>query len=128
MRILFTLTGLLALGIIFWAVLGYLMDLPSFSVSFPLCIIFIGMFFLAGVLKNREERRKFREFLESRKRDNALQERLKDERIEPGDKTGRTKVKTYFRDRNVGVNWTGASVHGAVPHRKKRRTFLPKNR
>jgi hypothetical protein len=48
--------------------------------------------------------------------------------VEPGDKTGRAKVRAQYRDRNTGVNWTGASVHGAVPHRKPRRKFLSGNR
>jgi hypothetical protein len=81
-----------------------------------------------GFLKNRDENHKFREFLASKEKDGEVQEKLRNEKIEPGDKTGRSGVKTHFKERNVGVNWTGASVHGAVPHRKKRRTFLPKNR
>jgi hypothetical protein len=128
MRKVYIITGLVALGLIFWTALGYLMDLPSFRITLPLCITFIVGFFVAGFLKNREEHRKFREFLESKERDPQVQEKLKNERIDPGDKTGRAGVKTYFKERNVGVNWTGASVHGAVPHRKRRKTFLPKNR
>lgn len=128
MKKLFAFTGIIAVGLIFWAALGYLMDLPSFPIVLPACIVLILVFLISGFLKNLEERRKFREFLESKRRDRDVQEKLKNERVEPGDKTGRVKVKSYFKERNVGVNWTGASVHGAVPHRKKRRTFLPKNR
>ncbi len=128
MRKLFVLTGLFALALLFWAVLGYLMDLPSFPVVLPLSIGAVVVFLGTGVLKNLEERRKFREFLESQKSDPQVREKLKKERIEPGDKTGRSGVKAYFKDGNAGVNWTGASVHGAVPHRKKRRSFLSKNR
>ena len=68
------------------------------------------------------------QFLESRERDPEVQQKLKKEKVEPGDKTGRAGVKTYFKERNAGLNWTHASVHGAVPQRKKRKTFLPKNR
>ncbi len=128
MRRLFVLSGLITLALIFWAALGYLMDLPSFRAVLPLCLFSIAIFFVTGFLKNREERQKFREFLASKERDKDVQEKLRNERVEPGDKTGRAGVKTYFKERNVGVNWTGASVHGAVPQRKKRRTFLPKNR
>ena len=128
MRTLFNITGLIAVLMIFWAALGYLMDLSSFPLVFPLSIFSILGFLGTGFLKNRAENRKFREFLESKKGDKEVQEKLQNERIEPGDKTGRAGVKAYFKDRNVGVNWTGASVHGAVPQRKRRRSFLPKNR
>ena len=128
MRTLFILSGLFAILMIFWAALGYLMDLSSFPLVLPLSIFSILVFLGTGFLKNRVEDRKFKEFLESKKRDKKVQEKLQNERIEPGDKTGRAGVKAYFKDRNVGVNWTGASVHGAVPQRKRRRSFLPKNR
>ena len=128
MRTLFNSTQIIAIGLIFWAALGYLMNLPSFPVVLPLSITSIAISLAAGFLKNHQERRKFKEFLESKKRDSELQEKRKDEQLEPGDKTGRSKVKAYFKERNVGLNWTGASVHGAVPQRKKRRSFLPKNR
>ncbi len=128
MRRLFVFTGIVTVCLIFWAVLGYLMDMSSFRIVFPLCTLSIIGFFVTGFLKNREENIKFREFLESKKQDKEVQEKLKNEKIDPGDKTGRAGVKTYFKERNVGLNWTGASVHGAVPQRKKRRTFLPKNR
>jgi hypothetical protein len=128
MRKLFALTGLITIGLIFWTALGYLMDLSSFRLIFPLCIASILAFFITGFLKNRDENRRFREFLASKEEDKEVQKKLKNERVEPGDKTGRAGVKTYFKERNVGVNWTGASVHGAVPQRRKRKTFLPKNR
>ena len=128
MKKLFAITGLIAVGLVFWTALGYLMDMPSFPVILPLCIISIIAFFITGFLKNIEDNRKFREFLESREKDKDIQEKLWNEKIDPGDKTGRAGVKTYFKERNAGVNWTGASVHGAVPQRRKRRTFLSKNR
>lgn len=128
MKKLFSFTGLIVIGLIFWTVLAYLMDSPSLPVVLPVCIAGIIGFFTAGFLKNREEKKRFREYLRSLEQDQNVQEKLKNERIDPGDKTGRAGVKTYFKERNVGVNWTGASVHGAVPQRKKRRTFLPKNR
>jgi hypothetical protein len=128
MRTLFNITGLIAVLMIFWAALGYLMDLSSLPLVFPLSIFSILVFLGTGFLKNRAENRKFKEFLESKKGDKKVQEKLQNERIEPGDKTGRAGVKAYFKDRDVGVNWTGASVHGAVPQRKRRRSFLPKNR
>lgn len=128
MKKLFAFTGILAVAGIFWASLGFLLDLPSFRVSLPLALAGILLFLGSGILKNREEQRRFREFLESQERDRDVQEKLKNEQLEAGDKTGRAKVKAQYRERNTGLNWTGASVHGAVPHRKKRRTFLPKNR
>ena len=128
MKRLFGITGIIDVGLIFWAAIGYLMDLPSFRAALPLSIAGILVFLAAGILKNRAEQRKFREFIESQKRDKDVQEKLKNEAIEKGDKTGRAGVKAQYRERNTGLNWTGASVHGAVPHRKKRRSFLPKNR
>jgi len=128
MRTLFNITGILTIGMIFWAALGYLMDLSSFSLILPLCCASILLYFGIGFLKNYIERRKFREFIESQKQDPELQDKIKKERIATEDKTGRANTKIYYKDRNTGLNWTGASVHGAVPHRKKRRTFLPKNR
>ncbi|MFC2098696.1 hypothetical protein ACFLSP_03015 [Bacteroidota bacterium] len=128
MRRLFVISGLLALGMIFWAALGYLMNLPSFPVVLWLCFTSILVFIGTGFIKNHVEHRRFQEFLEEQRRDKQVQQKLENERIAPGDKTGRAKVKTYFKERNVGVNWTGASVHGAVPHRKKGRSFLSKNR
>ena len=128
MRSLFVFTGLITVAMIFWSTLGYLMEMPSFRISLPLTIISVILFFGAGMLKNRAERRKFEELLERKKRDRDLQEKLKDEKIEPGDKTGRAKVKAYYKERNSGLSWTGGSVHGAVPKRNKRRSFLPKNR
>jgi hypothetical protein len=113
---------------ILWATLGYLLDMPSFQFVFPLTILGIFLFLGVGILKNHVEKRKFEEFLEELKRDQDLQEKLKAEKIDPGDKTGRAKVKAYFKERNIGLSWTGASVHGAVPKRNKRRSFLPKNR
>jgi hypothetical protein len=128
MRMLFTLTGLMALGLIFWAGLGYLMDLDTFPLALTLAITGILAFLVIGVLKNQAEQRRFREFLESQNRDREVQEKRKNESVRPGDRTGRAKVKAEYRERNTGVNWTGASVHGATPHRKQRRTFLSKNR
>ena len=128
MKNLFALTGLITVAMIFWSTLGFLMDLPSFQTSFPLTIISIVLFFGAGILKNLAEKRKFEEFLESLQRDKDLQEKIKEEKIDPGDKTGRARIKAYYKDRHTGLSWTGASVHGAVPKRNKRRTFLPKNR
>jgi low affinity Fe/Cu permease len=128
MHTLFTITGILTIGMIFWAALGYLMDLSSFAIVLPLCGASILVFLGTGFLKNYFERRKFREFIESQKQDLEIQEKIKNEHIDKGDKTGRAKVKIYFKERNAGLNWTGASVHGAVPQRKRRRTFLPKNR
>jgi hypothetical protein len=126
-RMLFVLSGMLAVGLIFWAALAYLMDLPSFPLAMPLCIAGIVLFLVTGSMKNLEEKRRFREFLESRKRDPEVQENLRSEKVEAGDKTGRAGVKARYRERNTGLNWTGASVHGAVPQRKKRRGFLSKN-
>jgi hypothetical protein len=128
MRIIFILSGMLAIVLIFWAALGCLLDLPSFPLVLPLSIAGIVLFLLAGFLKNLDERRRFSEFLESKKRDPEVQAMLSKEKVEAGDKTGRAKVKAYFREGNAGVNWTGASVHGAVPQRKLKRIFLPKNR
>lgn len=113
---------------IFWAAVGYLLASPSFRVALPLAIFAVLAFLATGFLKNRAEHRDFRDFIESQKRDKSVQEKLKDEAIYPGDKAGRAKVRSKYRDRNTGLNWTGASVHGAVPHRKKRRDFLSKNR
>jgi hypothetical protein len=127
MRKVFVISGLLALALIFWAVLGYLLGLPSFRVVLPLSIAGIILFLAAGFLKNLEERRRFNEYLESQRRDPEVQEKIRNGELEPGDKSGRAKVKAEYRDRNTGVNWTGASVHGAVPQRKPRRKFLPGN-
>jgi hypothetical protein len=128
MRSLFAFTGVVAVAMIFWSALAYLLGMPSFRISLPLTLISIALFLGVGLLKNRDEKRKFEEFLEHVKRDQELQEKIKDEKIDPGDKTGRAKVKAYFKERNIGLSWTGASVHGAVPKRNKRRPFLPKNR
>ncbi len=128
MKKLFVFTGLVAVTMIFWAALGYLLDLPSFRLVILFAIGSVVLFFLAGLLKNREEKKKFEAYLDSMKHDKVLQEKLKDERIDPGDKTGRARIKAYYKDRNIGLSWTGASVHGAVPKRNKRRSFLPKNR
>ena len=128
MRSLFGFTGFLTIVMIFWSVLAYMLGKPSFRVSLPLTIISIIMFLGVGLLKNRVEKRKFEEFLEDLKRDRELQEKLKYEKIDPGDKTGRAKVRAYYKERNSGLSWTGGSVHGTVPKRNKRRSFLPKNR
>jgi hypothetical protein len=128
MRGLIIFTGLLTVAMIFWSTLAYLLGMPSLRISFPLTIISIVLFFGAGMLKNRAEKIKFEEFLESKKHDRELQDKIRDEKIDPGDKTGRARVKAYYKERNSGLSWTGASVHGAVPKRNKRRSFLPKNR
>jgi hypothetical protein len=128
MKNLFAFTGLIAVGMIFWATLGYLMDMPTLPIRFTLAFISIVLFFSVGILKNRAEKRKFEEFLELKRRDRDMQEKLKDEKIDPGDKTGRAKVKAYYKERNSGLSWSGGSVHGTVPKRTKRRSFLPKNR
>jgi hypothetical protein len=128
MKSLFAFTGLVTAAMVLWSILGYLMDMSSFPVVFSLTLISTFGFLAVGVMKNRAEKRKFKEYLEELKRDRDLQEKLKSEKIDPGDKTGRAKVKAYFKDRNIGLSWTGASVHGAVPKRNKRRSFLPKNR
>jgi hypothetical protein len=128
MKLLFRICGLLTLGLIFWAALAYLMDKPSFSYVRWLLLASILFYLIAGILKNRSEKRAFQEFLLEKQRDKKVQEKLQDERIEPGDKTGRAGVKAKYRDRNSGVDWMPANVHGAVPARKKRRSFLPKNR
>lgn len=128
MRGLLILSGLLTVAMIFWSSLAYLLGKPSFSIILPLTIINIILFLGVGLLKNRAEKRKFEEFLEELKRDRQLQEKIKDEKIDPGDKTGRAKVRAYYKERNSGLSWTGGSVHGTSPKRNKRRSFLPKNR
>ena len=128
MRSLFAFTGLFTVAMIFWSTLAYLLGMPSFRISLPLTILGIVLFFGVGFLKNLAEKRKFEEYLEHLKRNPELQEKIKEEMIDPGDKTGRARVKAYYKERNSGLSWTGASVHGAVPKRNKRRSFLPKNR
>ena len=128
MKSLFVFTGLLTVAMIFWSTLAYLLGMPSLRISLPLTIISIVLFFGAGMLKNRAEKIQFEEFLENKKQDRELQDKIRDEKIDPGDKTGRARVKAYYKERNSGLSWTGASVHGAVPKRNKRRSFLPKNR
>jgi hypothetical protein len=128
MRSLFIFTGLVMVAMLFWSTLACLMALPSLRISLVLTTISILLFLGTGLLKNLAEKRKFEAFLENLKRDKDLQEKLKNEKIDPGDKTGRAKIKAYYRERNIGVTWTGASVHGAVPKRNKRRDFLPGNR
>jgi hypothetical protein len=128
MRSLFVLSGLVTVAMIFWSTLAYLLGIPSFRISFPLTIISIVLFFGVGFLKNRAEKRKFEKFLEHMKGDRELQAKIKDEKIDHGDKTGRAKVIAYYKERNSGLSWTGGSVHGTVPKRTKRRSFLPKNR
>jgi len=128
MRNLLLFTGLITVIMIFWSTLAYLLGKPSFSIILPLTIISIVLFLGVGLLKNRAEKRKFEEFLEDLKRDRKLQERIRDEKIDPGDKTGRAKVRAYYKERNSGLSWTGGSVHGTAPNRNKRRSFLPKNR
>lgn len=128
MRGLFVFTGLLTAAMIFWSALAYLLGMPSFRISFPLTLTSVVLFFGVGFLKNLAEKRKFKEFLEHMRRNQELQDKIRDEKIDPGDKTGRARVKAYYKERNSGLSWTGASVHGAVPKRNKRRSFLPKNR
>ena len=128
MRNLFAFTGLVTVAMIFWSTLAYLLGMPSFRISLPLTILSIVLFFGVGFLKNRAEKRKFEEYIEHLKRNPELQDKIKEEKVDPGDKTGRARVKAYYKDRNIGLSWTGASVHGAVPKRNKRRSFLPKNR
>jgi len=128
MRSLLVFTGLITVTMIFWSTLAYLLGKPSFSIILPLTIISIVLFLGVGLLKNRAEKRKFEEFLEDLKRDRKLQEKIRDEKIDPGDKTGRAKVRAYYKERNSGLTWTGGSVHGTAPKRNKRRSFLPKNR
>jgi len=128
MRNLLVFTGLITVTMIFWSTLAYLLGKPSFSIILPLTIISIVLFLGVGLLKNRAEKRKFEEFLEDLKRDSKLQEKIRDEKIDPGDKTGRAKVRAYYKERNSGLSWTGGSVHGTAPKRNKRRSFLPKNR
>ena len=128
MRSLLVFTGLITAAMIFWSTLAYLLGKPSFSIILPLTIISIILFLGVGLLKNRAEKRKFEEFLEDLKQDLKLQEKIKDEKIDPGDKTGRAKVSAYYKERNSGLSWTGGSVHGTAPKRNIRRSFLPKNR
>jgi hypothetical protein len=128
MRSLLVFTGLITVAMIFWSTLAYLLGKPSFSIILPLTIISIILFLGVGLLKNRAEKGKFEEFLEDLKRDRKLQEKIKDEKIDPGDKTGRAKVRAYYKERNSGLSWTGGSVHGTAPKRNKGRSFLPKNR
>ncbi len=128
MRKLFIIAGIVAIGMIFWVSLGYLMDLSSFRVVLWICIFSIVLFFLTGFIKNYIEHKKFKEFIKEQKNSKEVQEKLQNERIETGDKTGRAKVKATYREQNSGVDWLAANVHGAVAHRKKKRPFLPKNR
>lgn len=128
MKSLFAISGLVAGVMIFWSSWAYLLGMPSLKTIFPLTILSIVFFLGIGLLKNREEKRKFKAFLDDLKNNQELQEKIKNEKIDPGDKTGRAKVKAYFKERNNGLSWTGSSVHGAVPKRNKRRSFLPKNR
>ena len=128
MRGLLILSGLVTVAMIFWSSLAYLLGMPSFRTIFPLAIISIVLFLGVGLMKNRVEKKKFEKFLEDLKQNQDLQEKIKNEKIDPGDKTGRAKVRAYYKERNIGLSWTGGSVHGAVPKRNKRRSFLPKNR
>lgn len=128
MKSLFVFSGLVAGAMIFWSSWVYLLGMPSFRTIFLLTMLSIVLFLGVGLLKTREEKRKFKAFLEDLKRNPELQKKIKEEKVDPGDKTGRARVKAYYKERNIGLSWTGASVHGAVPKRNKRRSFLPKNR
>lgn len=76
------------------------MESPSFWIVLPVTIVVIAGFFLTGFLKNLDEKRKFRDFLDSQERDPDVQKKLKDERIETGKNTGRPAIKTHFKDGN----------------------------
>ncbi len=128
MRGLLILSGLVTVAMIFWSSMAYLLGMPSFRTLLPLSILSIVLFLGVGLMKNRVEKRNFEKFLEDLKQNRDLQEKIKNEKIDSGDKTGRAKVKAYYKERNSGLTWMGANVHGAVPKRNKRRSFLPKNR
>ena len=100
MRSLLVFTGFVTVAMIFWSTLAYLMGMPTFRISFPLTIISIVVFLGVGILRNRAEKRKFQEYIEHLKRDQGLQDKIREEKIDPGDKTGRAKIKAYYKERN----------------------------
>ena len=121
--------------LIFWAALGYLMDWPSFRIIRWVCLGSIGLYFLTGILKNLAERKEFQRFLEEQREDRDVQEKLQKERsVRAGSgggkglTGGKRGVESAFKDKKTGIDWMPANVHGSVPARKKRRSFLSKNR
>ena len=128
MKALFVFTGFIALVLIFWSILARIMGIESFSYIFPLCLVSIGVFFITGFLKNMVEKKRFEDFLRQQRENKDVQRKIENREIDPGDKYGRAKVKATYRPRKAGLNWTGGSVHGAVPKRTDRKEFLSGNR
>ena len=128
MKALFVFTGFIALVLIFWSILARIMGVESFSYVFPLCLVSIGVFFFTGFLKNKAEKKNFEDYLRQQRENKQVQRKMENGEIDPGDTHGRAKVKASYRPRKTGLNWTGASVHGAVPKRKDRKEFLSGNR
>lgn len=123
-RTIFRISGILALGMIFWAALGFLLDSPSLAYTRWLCPGSILLYLLAGFLKYREEKRRFREFLEAARSDPEVQDRMRKEKITPGGGSGAEGTGYAFKRRKSGIDWMPANIHGSVPARKTRRSFL----
>lgn len=127
MRAVFILSGILALAMIFWASIAWLMGYPSAPVALWLMIISIVIFLGAGFIKNHLDHRKFQLFLEAQRNDDGVQEKLKNEKIRTAGTGSGAAVRNKYRESKTGVEWMPANVHGAVPKRRRRRPFLPKN-
>lgn len=123
-KTLFRISGIFTLGMILWTTLGFLMGRVSFAYVKWICAGSIVLYLVLGFIKNHRERQNFREFLELQRQDPEVQEKLRKEKTGPGEKSHGSGTAYAFRQKKSGIDWMPANIHGSVPARKKRRSFL----
>ncbi len=101
---------------------GYMMDWKIISFAIPFNIFLFFLLLFSALYNNYLENKKFRQFLQKAKHDQAL----KNEHERPTAHKSRVKRGefSHHRTRKIGLTWTAGTVHGAVPKRTDRRTFL----
>jgi hypothetical protein len=101
---------------------GYMMDLGFTRYAIPVNIAVFVMLLASALYNNYLENKKFRQFLLKAKQDQVLQNETSRPSAEKP--TMRPGEYTHYKTRKTGLSWTAGTVHGAVPKRGEKRTFL----
>ena len=122
MRSLVRIIAVIMIIAVMISFVGYMMGWEIIDYAVPVNV-FIFVVLLASAIYNKHlENKKFRQFLQKIKQDQVLKKENKRATATPS--RVMTGNSSQFKARKIGLNWTGGTVHGAVPKRGNRRSFL----
>ena len=125
MRILLYISGILGALLVILRVAGIYLEFPIndiflYSGIALLCLLFIPLYIIDRVMRNRKINRIIRDFQEQEQRDQVV--------VESGSSaTTRWNMNgSPFRTRKSGLTWEGDNVHAATASRETRKVLVKK--